>query len=321
MPFDGLALTASGGGFWIDTHWVQASDHSRCPSALPGAALEGIERAGLQEISAEEPCGLRCFEGYDPYTFQEIYSNMVSKSWVISFDDVRYGRTTEDYAGQSSDLYSPPHWQGEPQTRTQLEDRTRDLIRSAGDPELNEWLDWALDNAGSCDPYTPNPCGDDSRDRDRQACDLEPGNGQDPAPATADEFAVHTPMTRVENGNLIETALRMGHLGPYTNPPPTATSHWRTGWGYRHIKEKHGWGAAERAATEVALGLEPIPGLNSAERKIYVGPEYERGGVNCRRWVVVAPTIDRQGDPAPGEIVTSYGKDVSAYDPAIFGTR
>ena len=204
----------------------------------------------------------------------------------------------EDYSTQAYGRETPD-WTDKPSTQTQAEQRTRDALHSGDYPDLNEWYDFLLERDGSCDPYVPEPCGDTARRSDK-ACDLNNGLNDDPARGS-DRFAVHTPMTRKhDDGSIVSTALRYGHTW-------NDDGRWK-GWGFRHVAAEHGWGPDEQAATELALSLPPTLVVGGGTYE-YTGPEYQRNGAVCVRRVVVR-TSEESDEPAPREIITSYGRQV-----------
>jgi hypothetical protein len=85
------------------------------------------------------------------------------------------------------------------------------------------------------------------------------------------------------------------------------------GWGYRHIKAKHGWSDEDRAETQLALEQAPWSTRNG--KITYVGPEYlGQNATQCWRIVVVLPTAAILKDanltfpePTARGIITSYG--------------
>jgi len=79
------------------------------------------------------------------------------------------------------------------------------------------------------------------------------------------------------------------------------------GWGYQHIKAKHGWGRADETATRQALTASVFKNRRMADAWDYIGPEYVLGRTVCVRLVVVKEGTD-SGDPAPKGIYTSYGR-------------
>jgi hypothetical protein len=153
---------------------------------------------------------------------------------------------------------------------------------------------------------------------DDQRCRLSTPLGSDPAPGRG------TPNTLSDQGPLyeqypsegdpsgifmrktgdivtdlaggVETFLRWGWAKPET----------LVGWGYRHIAAKHGWDAADQAATQVALNLPPVEQVGTSTY-VYDGPEYSGfAGAICKRRVIVQTGMAYAGKAK--EIITSYGK-------------
>jgi hypothetical protein len=50
-----------------------------------------------------------------------------------------------------------------------------------------------------------------------------------------------------------------------------------------------------------------FPDEESSTRFVYDGPEYEQNGAVCERRVVVAYRRERNSEPVPAEIITSFG--------------
>ncbi len=123
------------------------------------------------------------------------------------------------------------------------------------------------------------------------------------------------PSSLVENGDPRPVKLLWG--ADYSG---TGDYQYINGFGFRKIALKHGWTPADAADTAEALAVgdksERRPGSN---RWVFRGPTYSP--VNplapenalCTRTVVV-DTEQRTGDPAPREIVTSYGDVINRAD-------
>lgn len=92
---------------------------------------------------------------------------------------------------------------------------------------------------------------------------------------------------------------------PVNDPLRRYKDDWR-GWGYAHIKAKHGWNAEDEDETRDALYLAP-PVAGHKNRYNYVLPVDPVGGIDCTRVVVVQ--FDRRGDdPAALHIITSFNR-------------
>lgn len=142
--------------------------------------------------------------------------------------------------------------------------------------------------------------------------ECEPSSGEYPVAAPPNDPSPE-PFDVIEDPSLVEratflslhgnTVLRWGsveldmRLG-YPRYP---------GWGYQHIKAKHGWARADETATRQALLTSVFENRRMTDSWDYVGPEYVQGGRVCVRLVVVKEGTD-SGDPAPKGIYTSYGR-------------
>lgn len=75
------------------------------------------------------------------------------------------------------------------------------------------------------------------------------------------------------------------------------------GWGWRHIRAKHGWSAADEAATRMTLAS-PVGTIEESPTSMrYVGPEYQQSGAICARTVVV----EFGEATGPKGVITSFG--------------
>ena len=82
------------------------------------------------------------------------------------------------------------------------------------------------------------------------------------------------------------------------------------GWGYRHIKAKHGWGSVDETATRAALLTSVFDNRRTPDSYVFVGPEYVRNGIVCVRQVIVNESAIGE-EPEAREIATSYGRPLS----------
>ena len=88
------------------------------------------------------------------------------------------------------------------------------------------------------------------------------------------------------------------------------------GWGWRHIRAKHGYGAEEQQATQQALASDPSPTLRFASTRqwvfhyYYKAPDGSGGEIDCVRSVPVQFDADRKqlgmDDQTMKGIITSY---------------
>jgi hypothetical protein len=81
------------------------------------------------------------------------------------------------------------------------------------------------------------------------------------------------------------------------------------GWGYQHIKAKHGWSSVDERSTRAALLTSAYPNRRWAEAWDFIGPAYTQGRMLCTREVTVNFAVQGE-EPQPRGIVTSYGRRV-----------
>jgi hypothetical protein len=114
------------------------------------------------------------------------------------------------------------------------------------------------------------------------------------------------------------SALQSTCAGGYTEPSDNPRIRW-AGWGYRHIRAKHGWGPTARALTTQALLTTPATEGNYQTYRSPVADRYpnRRGGKQCEWRVVVQrdpyqePDNPEQSEQAAmGGIITAYGRYV-----------
>jgi hypothetical protein len=165
---------------------------------------------------------------------------------------------------------------------------------------LAPWLDYATDPEHFANPTTPT--------NENHKCDLSDPGYMDPG------FDIAGASWNVHEGPFAATGrppdapeasspvLRVGNA----TWNGTFRDDW-DGWGWRHIKAKHGWSPADSAATQEAL---LVPGVSeTSTNMIHWGPEYAQNGAVCQRKVVVEYGM-HAGDPpeTPKGIITSFGK-------------
>jgi hypothetical protein len=130
----------------------------------------------------------------------------------------------------------------------------------------------------------------------------------DPTPEAFDQI---TDSALVERPTFLSlhgsTLLRWGSVSLDTEAEPIDYP----GWGYQHVKAKHGWSRADEAATRAALLTSAFPNRRTADSWDYIGPEYAGGRVTCVREVVVNHA--RTGEePGARGIITSYGRPLAS---------
>jgi hypothetical protein len=230
----------------------------------------------------------------------DVAGTTTSAWWYLN--DLPATTPVQDYTGQPSDYQDwwPP---SDPSVST-VTTRTRDELENRPYPVLNQKLEYEFGVPEICDPVEPDICNPPATDRtEEKKCDLSTPGAADPDPSVsvdqfvAAQYEVVTPFTRRDtDGSIVDTALKVGWTRSST------VREW-SGWGWRHVAAKHGWTAADIAATQTALLTTPIQdgGL------VYLGPEYQQNGVRCQRRVLVNPTA-RPAEPSAKEIITSYGE-------------
>jgi hypothetical protein len=183
-----------------------------------------------------------------------------------------------------------------------------------------------VENPETVPAEVPSPS---ATDDDDQACALPPGaqntylTGLDPFAPFLGSYTSTGTADATDPANF-ETVRGLTFL---LNGEITSFSNW-AGWGYRHIYAKHGWSAADEAATRevLATDLAPVhqtpPDFgNAVDRWAFIGNDPHDvywgttpGGqkVPCLRVVVVEfGPIDMNQVPNQTGIWTSYGKDLT----------
>jgi hypothetical protein len=155
----------------------------------------------------------------------------------------------------------------------------------------------------------PDPLPDPSELGDPEG-ECEPSSGSYPAATppndpSPESFSQITDASLVERPTFLSlkgnTALRWGEVIPAAE---------YSGWGYQHIKAKHGWSSIDERATRTALLTAPSPNRQWPESWDFIGPAYAQGNALCVREVVVKFGVDN-GDPDPKGIYTSYGRPLA----------
>lgn len=232
----------------------------------------------------------------------------------IPENDLPANGPIEDYSGQPSD-YQTSDWPEKPTTQTQVETAVSQALRNGEVPLAEAFY------AAELDPRNY----DTATDRDEQ-CELDGGGTDDPGRGRGSGESGVELQRRYEQAPDVEwpTAGVNSINGPVylrwgVAFPNVDNSHieW-SGWGYRKIKAKHGWGPESRAATQNAL-LDAAPTKDTRPayfgRYTYRGPEYGgRSNALCRRVVVVEheprEVEINNGFPA-ASMITSYGERVN----------
>lgn len=155
----------------------------------------------------------------------------------------------------------------------------------------------------------PDPLPDPSELGDPEG-ECEPSSGEYPVAAPPND-PTPEPFDAIDDPSIVE---RPTFLSLHGN----TTLRWGTviaeetfsGWGYRHIKAKHGWGRVDEAATRAALLSSVFPNRRTPDSYVFIGPEYVRDGVVCVRQVIVNEGAIAE-EPEPREIATSYGRPLA----------
>ncbi len=211
-------------------------------------------------------------------------------------------------ATQSGTITTTPcttNWPNCP-TSANLTDRLADQLDSGDEPLLSRWLDYKAEPDFFADPTAP-----ETDDESKHRCDRSdpsynnPEYNDSPGPLTEQDPVAYT------------TTVRPG--GATSDPDPFlrwGRSSWLrgtqdawSGWGFRHIRAKHGWGPEDEAETRATL-LAPITTSVEPENSTsmtYGGETFEANGAICRRVVTVQFAM-REYEAAPRGIITSYGK-------------
>lgn len=154
----------------------------------------------------------------------------------------------------------------------------------------------------------PDPLPDPSELGDPEG-ECEPSTGEYPVAAppndpTPEAFDVIEDPSLVERSTFLSlkgnTVLRWGEVLGEAG---------FSGWGYQHIKAKHGWSRVDEDATRAALVTSAFPNKQQPESWDFIGPSYTRGRALCTREVIVNYGVQGEAPQARG-IVTSYGRPV-----------
>ncbi len=141
--------------------------------------------------------------------------------------------------------------------------------------------------------------------------ECEPSTGEYPVSAppndpTPEPFDVITDESLVERETFLSshgnTMVRWGEVVPALE---------YRGWGYQHVKAKHGWTRVDETATRAALMTIGFQDDEDPDSYSYFGPSYELNGRVCTREVIVNYGVQGE-DPAAKGIITSYGRPVSS---------
>jgi hypothetical protein len=198
-------------------------------------------------------------------------------------------------------------------TAQQLQDRTQSELNTTNYPVVNDFLNYQEDPRDFPNPLVTKTNWKHACDRSPGAAFMNPDMNLNPD----DPFAKYydTPFSVTNRPAGYETTdvyLRWGStfwwpgVDPSHLPGGPYVDDWG-GWGYRHIKAKHGWSDADLQETEDALvAAVPFQDPNHPDNWDYVLPVSPGvGGVSCARWVAVD---FNPGSGEPRGIVTSFNK-------------
>lgn len=152
----------------------------------------------------------------------------------------------------------------------------------------------------------PDPLPDPSELGDPEG-ECEPSGGEYPVAAPPNDpspeaFDVISDASLVERATFLtlkgNTVLRWGEVNPLLE---------YRGWGYKHVKAKHGWTRVDESATRTALLTSAFPNRRTPDSYVFIGPSYELNGVVCVRQVIVNEGAIAE-EPLARGIVTSYGR-------------
>ena len=311
FPYDGWLWEWSSNGAYWGNYWVTPVENGTAEACPASSNPAGIPSGFTEFIGTPHPNCNSYWNGGG--------NGGVAHIAATPEDALDPAGPVEDYTTQPYQLETcGACWADAPGTRTQLEDRIQAGFDTGLAPRAEAFYAEQLD-----------PRNHDKATDEDEVCQPSGGaSGEDPglgrgAGNTGEEFRRR--YEQVPN-DVYPTAgypatdapgdgrayLRWGETSPNVD-----NSHieWR-GWGYRKIKAKHGWGAADREATRVALlSPNPIPSPTVPGRYEYHGSEYQgAGNAVCIRVVVVdyEKTTDEELRPGYEDlpsagIITSFG--------------
>lgn len=200
-----------------------------------------------------------------------------------------------------------PGWDNEPRYKSEVETRTREQLLGDDFPLFNMLADWATEPELRHDPRI-------TEDREDHRCDrgvplYENANGNDGPFALTSMAPFDVGVAPPSQPSTTQVSMKRGEAfwlpgrdyddydwgaGTSASKPEPMRDNWG-GWGFRHIVTKQGWSSKDEAETRLALSTAtPIASTIPT-------PELGKGGVPCRRTVVIDPS----GAPSR-DIVTSY---------------
>ncbi len=311
--------------------WRWTFDNGRTQALVSGRCTQYMP---------DPPGGFQRTPSYVTYTWCTSDGTSAVAAYFQEEDRLPAPAPIEDYAGQPADV-STPSWGDQQTDRTRLE---QDVSAALARNRLAE--------AWYCHQSDPMLCAVPPQlESSRDQCELTPPRGEDPAPERGSGDSDGEFFRRYEK--VPQTAFPQGAAWPhdgiaaqdaplgvpvfmrwgYTRRVENVYADWG-GWGFRHIAAKHGWGAADKAATVEALQRAPVEIVEVedttrsptdpryVERYRYHGPVYQgRYGASCVREVIVDFDYNAQGGdnrrarerasdvPAPS-IITSYGREL-----------
>jgi len=144
-------------------------------------------------------------------------------------------------------------------------------------------------------------------------CDLTPVRRVFPPGSAVPAFELY-PSNQAPLAPFLDGRGRVSRLFWGKTRPVSSKKGFFTGFGYRHIAAKHGWGPADEQATRNAIHGRPVTTTKVKVKKrffikrVYEGSRYTQNATTCVRVVVINyPLRSSTG----GNIITSYGAVVN----------
>jgi hypothetical protein len=187
-------------------------------------------------------------------------------------------------------------------TSSNIEQKVTDELNTGTYEKLAPWLDHFAEPENFPDPTVP-----ETQNENDHRCDVSEPSYQNPGGSSSPE--PYEPKLQEAFETTGRPSAAPDAPDPYLRWGETT---WRgafqdnwDGWGWRHIQAKHGWSAADEAATRQTL-LSPINtdgGNEGSTSMTYFGAEYTQNGAVCARTVVV----EFGEHTGPKGIITSFG--------------
>ncbi|MCB0866064.1 MAG: hypothetical protein KDB58_10150 [Solirubrobacterales bacterium] len=194
-------------------------------------------------------------------------------------------------------------------SRSTVESRLESALGTGEFSQAAAWFAFQEDPERYPDPRVTRLQEDHRCDRSPGPSYSNPAGNADPAPFDVRDASPYTVTDVPEGLDHSGVRLRYGTTwwGPgrvEMQPEEQAVDDWR-GWGYRHIRSKHGWSLLDEQETRLALLTSPAEDQGSGKYIYKLAVSSGTGGVGCERRVVV-DFVQGPDDPAPRGIVTSF---------------